>query len=68
MQNASAAVSGVFTVSLGEQSTADLSWGASAADLQATLAALEGLQGRGLSVSAEGDVLQGFNYSITFGG
>jgi len=68
MQNASAPVTGEFTVGFENSTTAALSWGATAADLRDALAASMGDFGRGLAVSVEGDPLLGFNYSVTFGG
>jgi hypothetical protein len=68
MQNASAPVSGEFTVSLEGRSTTALSWGATAADLEEAVADSLGALGQGVVVSFEGDDLRGFNYSFTFAG
>ena len=68
MQNASGPVTGDFSITLDGRTTAALAWGATAADLQGALTATLGAANVGITVSLEGDLLLGFNYSLTFGG
>ena len=61
-------MTGTFALGTPQLQTSPLSWGASAEDVQAAVRSSLGAIGTGVTVISQGDAIQGFNYSITFGG
>ena len=68
LQNASGPVTGEFSITGEGRTTAPLAWGATGADRQGARAGTMDASAIGMTVLLEGDVLRGFNYSLTFGG
>ena len=61
-------MTGTFALGTPQLQTPPLSWGASAEDVQAAVRNSLGAIGTGVTVVSQGDAIQGYNYSITFGG